>query len=180
MTDIRYQVFVSSTFRDLAAERQAVLNAILQLDHFPVGMEAFPAADGTPWDLIEKMIEDSDYYVLIIAGRYGAVTANGVSYTEKEYDLARRLGKTVLAFLHESPDELAVKNVDMAKEARSKLQRFLKHVESSHLCKLWRDKDQLALFVTTSLLSATRLNPSPGWVRNKGPETTQLLSELND
>jgi hypothetical protein len=43
--DKRYQVFVSSTFADLKDERQAVLQALLSLDHFPAGMESFLASD---------------------------------------------------------------------------------------------------------------------------------------
>lgn len=66
MSQPRYQVFVSSTFRDLQVERQCALDAILELNHFPAGMEIFPAADATPWELIERIIGDSDYYVLII------------------------------------------------------------------------------------------------------------------
>lgn len=40
--DRRYQVFISSTFTDLKDERQAVLRAVLELDHMPAGMELFP------------------------------------------------------------------------------------------------------------------------------------------
>jgi hypothetical protein len=29
----RYQIFISSTFKDLVEERQAVLKAILEIDH---------------------------------------------------------------------------------------------------------------------------------------------------
>jgi len=41
----KHQVFISSTFRDLIVERQAVLKAVLELGHMPAGMELFPAAD---------------------------------------------------------------------------------------------------------------------------------------
>ena len=68
MRAVRYQVFISSTYRDLQNERQAVVDAILDMDHFPAGMELFPASDSTPWDIVEKVIDDSDYYVLIIGG----------------------------------------------------------------------------------------------------------------
>lgn len=42
--DRRYQVFVSSTFRDLEVERQKVLQAVLEIKAFPAGMELFPSA----------------------------------------------------------------------------------------------------------------------------------------
>jgi hypothetical protein len=69
----RYQVFVSSTFTDLKDERQAVLKAILELDHMPAGMELFPATDDSAWQLIKDVIDTSDYYALIIGGRYGSL-----------------------------------------------------------------------------------------------------------
>ncbi|HDV1518665.1 TPA: DUF4062 domain-containing protein, partial [Salmonella enterica subsp. enterica serovar Aberdeen] len=37
--DKRYQVFVSSTFADLEEERQEVMQALLELDCMPAGME---------------------------------------------------------------------------------------------------------------------------------------------
>jgi hypothetical protein len=41
----KYQVFVSSTFRDLVDERQDTIKSILDLGHIPAGMEGFPAMD---------------------------------------------------------------------------------------------------------------------------------------
>ena len=96
----RYQVFVSSTFRDLEGERQSVLNAVIELEHFPASMEAFPATTEPPWDLIRKVIAESDYYVLIVGGRYGSTDESGVSYTEREYHLAQELEIPTLVFLH--------------------------------------------------------------------------------
>ena len=64
----RYQVFMSSTFRDLIEERQAALQAVLELDHMPAGMELFPATDDSTWQLIKDVIDASDYYVVIVGG----------------------------------------------------------------------------------------------------------------
>ena len=98
--DKRYQTFVSSTYRDLREERQRVIEALLELDCIPAGMELFPAADDDQWTLIKRVIDDCDYYLVIIAGRYGETGADGVSYTEKEYDYAISTEKPVIAFLH--------------------------------------------------------------------------------
>src|SRR5574341_861812 len=98
--DKRYQVFISSTFRDLQAERQSVLRAVLELDHMPAGMELFPAADDDAWQLIRDVIDGSDYYTLIIGGRYGSLDDTGISYTEKEYDYAVSSKKPVIPLLH--------------------------------------------------------------------------------
>jgi protein tyrosine phosphatase (PTP) superfamily phosphohydrolase (DUF442 family) len=54
--DKKYTIFASSTQSDLAAEREAVAKAILELGHIPVGMEMFSAADEQQWQLIQRQI----------------------------------------------------------------------------------------------------------------------------
>ena len=54
--DKRYQVFVSSTFKDLQDERQEIMQALLELDCIPSGMELFPAANEDQWSLIKKVM----------------------------------------------------------------------------------------------------------------------------
>ena len=70
--DKRYQVFVSSTYEDLQEERQEVMHALLELDCIPAGMELFPAANEDQWTLIKRVIDDCDYYLVIVGGRYGS------------------------------------------------------------------------------------------------------------
>lgn len=50
----RYQVFVSSTYADLKDERQHVLQALMEMDCIPAGMELFPATDEEQWEFIKK------------------------------------------------------------------------------------------------------------------------------
>ena len=106
MMEKRYQVFLSSTFVDLKEERQAVLKAVLELDHMPAGMELFPAADESAWELIKDVIDASDYYVVIIGGRYGSLGEDGIGYTEREYDYAIGAKKPIIPLLHANPDNL--------------------------------------------------------------------------
>jgi len=96
--NVKYQVFVSSTYDDLRKEREQVIKAVLEMGHIPVGMEMFSAADEEQWKLIARQIEQADYYVVIVAHRYGSVV-DGLSYTEKEYDYAVLKGVPVLGFI---------------------------------------------------------------------------------
>jgi hypothetical protein len=34
-------------------------------------MELFPASNETQWNWIKKVIDESDYYVVIVGGKYG-------------------------------------------------------------------------------------------------------------
>lgn len=81
MTDKKYQVFVSSTYSDLKEERRKILDVLLMADCIPAGMEAFVASDTEQFEVIKKVIELCDYYVLIIGKRYGSINSStGLSY----------------------------------------------------------------------------------------------------
>ena len=85
MDNRRYQIFVSSTYTDLQEERTQLLFAILKLNYIPAGMEFFSAVDEEQMEFIKRVIDESDYYVLLLGARYGSLDSEGVSYTEREY-----------------------------------------------------------------------------------------------
>ena len=149
--DKRYQIFVSSTYADLKEERQKVIQALMEMDCIPSGMELFPAADEEQFEFIKKVIDDCDYYLLIIGGRYGSVGADGLSYTEREYQYAIECGIKVIALLHESPDEISVSKSEINETLRERLRVFREQVKTGRLVKTWKLADQLPGLVALSL-----------------------------
>jgi len=107
----KYQIFVSSTYEDLKNERDQVIKAILEMGHFPVGMEMFSAADEQQWKLIQREIDRSDYYIVIVAHKYGSVD-NGISYTEKEYDCASQRQIPILGFVIDDAANWPAEKID--------------------------------------------------------------------
>lgn len=129
----RYQVFVSSTYEDLIEERQEVMQALLELDCIPSGMELFPASDEDQWNLIKKVIAECDYYLVIIGGRYGSTGTDGKSYTQMEYEYAVEIGKPVMGFLHRTPGTLPANKCEATDAGKAKLESFRTHVEKKTL-----------------------------------------------
>jgi hypothetical protein len=86
----KYQIFISSTYVDLKAERDQVVKAILEMGHIPVGMEMFSAGDESQWQVIARTIEQSDYYVVVVAHRYGSLDEICSSW-ESKADLAGKV-----------------------------------------------------------------------------------------
>jgi hypothetical protein len=176
--DKRYQIFISSTFRDLIIERQAVLKAILELDHMPAGMELFPAADESAWQLIKDVIDASDYYVLIIGGRYGSLDETGISYTEKEYEHAVATKKSVIPLLHENPDNLPRDKTDIDEASWKKLKSFRSKVEKRHTCVYWNSSEDLKAKMIVGLTAAMKRSPAVGWVRANQIPTEATVVEI--
>ena len=183
--DKRYQVFVSSTYIDLKDVRQNVIRELMGLRFMPVGMEFFPASDESQWELIQRIIRDCDYYVVIIGGRYGSVDETGVSYTEKEYRLAVDMKIPTLAYIHEDSAELAESDVGQTDDDRQKLAEFRAFCKSGKVFRPWNDADRLPALVHSDMLHQLQVRPAVGWVRadqlNGGdsPEMVRTLQEQN-
>ncbi|GAA1250718.1 hypothetical protein JOF42_002436 [Microbacterium phyllosphaerae] len=170
--DKRYQVFVSSTFTDLIDERREVMQALLEMDSVPAGMELFPAGNDDQWTLIKGVIEQSDYYLVILAGRYGSVTEEGLSFTEKEYDYAVELGLPVLGFVAADVDSIPVGKTDRNDAAAAKLDAFRAKVQK-RMTKDWKNAEDLGSKVTRGLMHLFKTHPRPGWVRGDQAMTSE-------
>lgn len=176
----RYQVFVSSTYADLKEERAKVIQTIMELDCIPAGMEIFPAIDEDQFEFIKKVIDDCDYYLLIIGGRYGTLSEKGISYTEMEYDYAINQGIRIIAFIHSNPDLIPIGKSEKDSELRKKLQEFRAKVSTNRLVKFWKNADELPGLVALSLSKTIKTYPATGWVRSDSIGDANILMELND
>lgn len=179
ISDKREQVFVSSTYLDLAEERQAVIFTLLQVDCFPAGMELFPASNDEKWSLIKQVIDDSDYYLVVIGGRYGSVDDDGLSFTEKEFDYADETGKPILAFLHGNVGSIAAEKFELDTARRERLNAF-RDKASKRMAKFWTNPAELQAGVAISMISIRKTHPAEGWIRASRGLTPELESELID
>lgn len=59
------------------------------MGHIPAGMELFQAGSQSQKLTIERWIDESDVYLLILGSRYGSIEpVSNMSYTHWEYDYA--------------------------------------------------------------------------------------------
>lgn len=166
---------------DLREERQEVIQALLELDCIPSGMELFPAADEDQWSLIKNVIDECDYYVLILAGRYGSTNDKGVSYTEMEYRYALESSKPIIAFLHEDISKIEVGKSESDPEQIRKLNDF-QELAKKKMCRFWLTPEDLGSKVSRSVIKLQRSNPAVGWVRGdvvSDKEASQEILRLN-
>src|ERR1039458_6251413 len=119
----KYQVFISSTYGDLRDEREAVTWAILSARHIPAGMENFTATDDRGWETIKSVIDRSDYYVLILAGRYGSVIDVGRVGQKRNMSMAVLRNIPVLAFIR-AKRSIRADAMDEDSGLRAKLEGF--------------------------------------------------------
>jgi uncharacterized protein DUF4062 len=179
----KYQVFISSTWDDLKDVRAKVTWEVLAAGHIPAGMENFPATDERGWDIIRRTIDRSDYYLIIVAGRYGTYDPEiEMSWTHREYDYARSQGIPVLAFIRERSSIFAT-DLDKEEDNRKRLAEFIALLSEKHLKQPWRTQDDLATKVVHALRSHIDNdeedgNPRPGWYRGDQIASAASLDEF--
>lgn len=174
----KYQVFISSTYSDLKKERSKVFQTLMELDCIPAGMELFPATDEEQFEFIKRIIDDCDYYLLIIGGRYGSTTPQGVSYTEKEYDYALERGLKIIALLHQSPNEIPYEKSEQNEKSRELLTAFREKAATGRLVRFWKSADELPGIVALSMAKTIKMFPATGWIRADLAESRESSKEL--
>jgi hypothetical protein len=171
----KYQIFVSSTYEDLKEQREQAVKMILRIGHLPVGMEMFNAANSTQWEIIKRHIDNSDYYIVILAHRYGSMDEKGVSYTEKEYNYALEKGIPCLGFVIDKSVSWPPSLISTGKDA-NKLTTFKEKIKN-RMVSFWTSGDNLASSILSSLSEAFVTNPRIGWVRANEITTSPLVAE---
>jgi hypothetical protein len=143
-------------------------------------MEQFPATDEEQLEYIQKIIDESDYYVVIIRGKYGSFANDGISFTEKECDYALETKKPVLAFLFKYPGKLTVDETDNDPEKAKKLNGFKKKLEARQIVKYWEDGSQLVNDIKDSIHDIVRRRPGVGWIRGDQALDPKVYKDLED
>lgn len=179
----KHQIFISSTFADLKDERQAAVEGILAAGHIPAGMELFAAGDESQMEVIQRWIDDSDIYLLILGGRYGSThPSTGMSYTEHEYEYAVARGKPFFALVltdgaikskHAVLGDLAIEQVHTEKHEafRSKV--------LSKISRLVDDCKDIKIGILESVRMLERKYSLRGWVRSDSlPDVASVLKQI--
>lgn len=175
----KYQVFISSTYSDLIEERRKVLDILLVADCIPAGMEAFVATDAEQFDVIKKVIDLCDYYILIIGKRYGSIhPETGLSYTEMEYEYAIEKGIPVLVFSLDSSVILPQEKTESDPIKIKKLRAFREKAMTNRLASIWTSSEDLVSKLAVSIMKATKEISRPGWQRGTDYDEASLRRDI--
>jgi len=188
MKDQKYQVFISSPFKGLEAQRKAAVQAVVNWEHIPIALEGFSAKAQKDIEVINKSIEDCQIYILILGHRYGSIiNEEKISYTEYEFNKAVESKLTVLAFVQNLSEakqliesDQRVRNKD---EEFQNLESFHEKVRNKCFVKPWGKDTNIEEFFSRALGKALSEEgvKLEGWVRtNKANETLQVKTALKN
>lgn len=158
--------FISSTFIDLKAERLAVAKILEEAGLNINALDIKPASNSTSAKEIIKGIKESDFVILIVGHRYGAIIPNMTksqtqSITKWEYlKAAKNFKKPVLVFFKDCP-EPDISLLDNPADSKyklklSELKKFKAQLSNEHNPKYFSTPSDLAKEVKSALIPVYR------------------------
>jgi hypothetical protein len=179
VSDKRYQVFISSTYADLQEERAAVTQVLPTLGCIPCGLDVHPVG-ASAWTALKKMIDESDYYLVVLGSRYGSLSPSGISYTHMEFVYASTKQKPILVLMHDSPDTRPAAFQEKTPEGRRQFSDFRQLLAKSMVAG-WSDTRSLEVALRRYLPQLIKTRPTAGWVRSTSlgsPEQSKEIERL--
>jgi hypothetical protein len=177
----KLQVFVSSTYIDLQEERQAAVEAILTAGHIPAGMELFAAGDESQMNVIQRWIDESDVYMLILGGRYGSIEPKSQkSYIQLEYEYALEKGTPLFSVvinkdcLEAKVKRNGTKVIEL--EHPEKLKEF-REIVCSKMVRFWDDTKDIKLAILETLADFAGRSNLVGWIPGSESVNTGAVAE---
>ena len=172
MLDKRYQVFISTSGKDMQPERMVLSQTLVGMGFFSWGLE-----QRTPLSTAfsRRQIDDCDYFLLLLGSQYGEQSVSGVGYMQLEYIYAVTKQKPIIVFMHEDPESRSEDLHDEKPELREKFREFRKQLQQEVdqvIC--YRTLRDLELAVRFNMSQMLERYPTTGWVR---PQNTQALHD---
>ena len=127
------------------------------------------------------MIDMSDYYILIVAGRYGSIVPEeSISYTEKEYKYAVENDIPILTFLCNDLSKISACKMWKNDEEKVNIERFRNQLKEDRMVAFYSDIGDLTTKILSALSDAIKNSPRKGWVRADKVEETLNSPMLQD
>ena len=175
MLDKRYQVFITTSGKEMQPERMVVTQTLIGMGFFSWGLE-----QRTPLStaFARRQIDDCDYVLLLLGSQYGEQSVSGVGYMHLEYIYAVTKQKPIIVFMHDAPETRPNDLQDQTTALKDKFKEFRhqlqKEVEQVVTYKTLRD---LELAVRSYMPQMLERYPVVGWVR---PQNLQVLQDEID
>jgi hypothetical protein len=156
-----YTAFISSVFESMKDERSLVIDALLDEKIYPFAMEHFAIATNEEFEDLKKLIDTSDFFILLLGDSYGSIDPETqLSWTEREYLYAKETKKEIFAISYPQLQKLRGKNSKLLNKDQRRQLEFAENVKCAiHITDFKSAKDVLRKFFSGHKASAI------GWER---------------
>ena len=165
---------------DLKNERKELSRIVMELGHIPVMADYLDTGVKNAPQLLQKTIEECDYFIALVAHKYSAPGGKIIPLAA-EYSIAVKKGIPLIALIID--EKARWKSAKMETDAA--LIQKLEDIKTSlrrGTYDAWSNTADLCQKAQIMLIQEINLNPRPGWIKSDqavGPVVANELSRLS-
>ncbi|MEX1057812.1 MAG: hypothetical protein WED11_08775, partial [Natronospirillum sp.] len=153
----RYLACVSSNQSVGEQIHREVVETLVGMQTIATGLPFLALTEGYQWKLHQIALADADFYVFLLGGDYGPLSATGVGYVHRAYAFASATNKPMLVLhgerfgtagdaidcrrmnglLAEIAKQVPVVKIDKQEDVREHIERFVDDLLESQVLKGW-------------------------------------------
>jgi len=182
---MKHHIFIGSALDDLKGERKELPRIVMELGHVPVMADFLDGEARNAPKLVQKAIEECDYFVALVAHKYAGAGGEASPLLE-ECSIAARKGLPILALILDDKARWKPAKREKDEALIRKLEDFKSKLRSGP-CETWANTPDLCQKAQTLLVQELSLGARPGWVRadrlvdpTVANEISRLSSENDD
>ena len=161
---------------DLKNERKDIPRIIMELGHIPVSAEYLDSSIKNYDKLLEKIIEECDFFIAVVACKY-APKGVKTSPLEAEYNIARKKDVPVISLLIDDKARWKASKKEKETALVKKLDEFKKKL-CLGACETWLNSADLCQKLQSMLIMQMNVTPQGGWVRAERAVSPMVANEL--
>ncbi len=173
MSEKRYHVYIStSVWDDVKPERLKLENTLLNLGVFPWEFNEPRTSLNTA--LARRQIDDCDYVIFLLGGRYGDLSASGISYMHLDFLYAMNKQKNIISFVDAHPEKRLEAERENDPEMLKKFSAFREQLQrDSHHYAEYKNNVELERITRNTFAKAIVETPALGWTRPRNSDVLQ-------
>jgi hypothetical protein len=174
---MKYHIFIGSTLDDLKNERKELPRIVMELGHIPVVADYFDVTARNNQNLLQKTIEECDYFIALVAHKYND-SEGKASPLVAQINMAVKKGIPVLALIIDDK----ARSKPAKKEKDPALIRKLNDLKTKLRggpCETWSNSPDLCQKAQSLLVQELNINARPGWERAEKLIDPTIANELS-
>jgi hypothetical protein len=174
---MKYHIFIGSTLDDLKNERKEIHRVIMELGHIPVTAEYLDISFKNYEQLLEKTIEECDYFIAVVAHKY-APKDEANSPLVAEFLIASKKNIPVLSLIIDEKARWKASKKETDANLVKKVE-VLKKKLSQGISETWLNTTDLCQKLQSMFIMQMNLAPQSGWVRANQAIAPSVANELS-
>ncbi|MDR2716866.1 MAG: DUF4062 domain-containing protein [Treponema sp.] len=177
---MKHHIFIGSTLDDLKNERKELPRIVMELGHIPVMADYLDDTARNSLNLLQKVIEECDYFVALVANKYSAADGKILPLVT-QCSIAAQKGIPVLALVIDEKARSTQAKREQDPALISKLDNFKARLREGS-CETWLNTPDLRQKAQSLLVQELNINARPGWVRAEkliDPTVANEISRLS-